>query len=164
LNKLEINPKSDLVFDLKVREMCRSCKRYGQKATCPPHIESVGYYEKLLSQFAHGVLYFEKFTLTDDDFARWRELGAESSLKMHREILSERDRLLNEGHYFVVGFGAGSCKLCDKCTIPCSAPQKSLVPLEGAGVDVVKTLKRFNTELKFPVRERFYRVGALFYD
>jgi len=164
LNKILINPKNDLVFNMKAREMCRSCKRYGRKATCPPYIEPIEYYEELLPQFEHGILFVEIFHLSDNQLVKWKEIGAKSSLRIHREILSERDRLLAAGHYFVVGFGAGSCKLCDKCTFPCRIPQKALIPFEGAGVDVVEMLKRFGIMIRFPVRERFYRVGALFYD
>ena len=46
--KIEIIPNEDLIFDDKVKEQCKHCKRFGKKSTCPPFISSE-YYEKLLS-------------------------------------------------------------------------------------------------------------------
>lgn len=160
MNRLVVKPKEDLIFDLKVREMCRFCKRYGKKATCPPYVGSFGYYSRLLPQYTFGVFYFEKFVIEGD----YLELGKRSSLKIYRKILSEREKLFEDGHYFAIGFGAGSCKLCDKCSFPCSAPEKALIPLEATGVNIVKTLGRYGVTLKFPVKKYFYRVGAIFYD
>lgn len=160
MNQIVINPRDHLIFDLKVREMCKSCKRYGQKVTCPPYLESVEYYQTLLPQYAYGVFYFEKFAIKGD----YLELGKKSSLKIYKKILSERSKLLKDGHYFIVGFGAGSCKLCNKCSFPCPISERALIPLEAAGVNIVKTLGRYGIILEFPVKKYFYRVGALFYD
>jgi len=138
--EISINPKTDLIFDDKVREMCKSCKRYGKKATCPPYVESVAYYKKLLRRYQNCKLYYEKFNSSDKK--RWRELGKRSSLEIHMKLLEERDKLFELGHYFVAIFGAGSCKLCDKCFFPCKSPDKSIIPF----------------------RDSYYRIGAIFYD
>jgi len=160
MRQIEINPSNDLIFDLKVREMCKSCKRYGKKATCPPYVESVEYYSKLLPRYSHGIIYYEIFPIDGDSV----EIGNKSSLKMCKKIASERNKLFTGGHYLVVGFGAGSCKLCDKCSFPCPLPAKALVPLEATGVDIIKIMNKFGTEIKFPVNDTIYRIGALFYD
>jgi len=159
MNQFMVEPESELVFDLKVREMCKFCKRYGKKATCPPHIDSFEYYSRLLPRYAYGIFYYEKFTTEGDYF----ELGRNSSLKIHKKILSERNRLFEGGHYFIVGFGAGSCKLCERCSFPCSIPEKALIPLEASGINIVEILGKKGIKLDFPVKEHFYRVGALFY-
>lgn len=159
MKEIKINPKKDLIFDLKVREMCKSCKRYGKKATCPPYVESFEYYKNLLPQYSYGIIFCEKFST----IGNWIELGKESSLKIYKKVLLERSKLLDNGHYFFIGFGAGSCKLCDECSFPCKNPQKSLIPFEATGVDIVKILEKFNIKLKFPVKKYFYRVGALFW-
>ena len=148
-------------FDSKVREMCESCKRYGKKATCPPHIEPMGYYMSIIPHFKNGVIYYEKFIIENDD---WAVLGKESSLKIHNKILEERKKLFNSGYYFFVGFGAGSCKRCDQCIFPCRMPDEALIPFEAIGVNIIKLMRVFNVNLKFPVKKHFYRVGAIFYD
>lgn len=160
MNRLVIKPKKDLVFDLKVREMCRSCKRYSKKATCPPYVGSFEYYSKLLPQYTFGSFYFEKFVIEGN----YLELGKESSLKIYRKILLEREKLFKDGHYFIIGFGAGSCKLCNECSFPCPIPEKALIPLEATGINIVKILGRYGVTLEFPVKKYFYRVGAIFYD
>lgn len=162
MRQISISPMKDLIFDSKVREMCRSCKRYGKKATCPPYVESVGYYQKLLIRYKNGILFFKAYPIDDED--AYEKLSKESSLEMRRKILSERNELFAEGHYFVLGLGAGSCKLCDECSFPCRMPGEALIPLEATGINVVGLLNKFKIKIKFPVKENFYRVGALFYD
>jgi len=159
MNQIKINP-GDLIFDPKVREMCKSCKRYGKKATCPPYIEPVEYYNQLIPKYSYGVIYYEIFP-TNGNAA---EIGKKSSLEIYKKIASERNKLFNDGHYLILGLGAGSCKLCNRCSFPCHQPGKALVPLEATGVDVIKTMKRFGVEVKFPVKDTIYRIGALFYD
>lgn len=148
-------------FNDKVREMCKSCKRYGVNAHCPPHLEPVNYYKNILPIYQHGILYYDTY---EADFYKWKEIGKESSLKLHNFLLEERDRLFNNGHYFVSIFGAGGCKLCDKCSFPCRQPQKAISPIEATGLNVVYLMKYFNIELKFPVKDNFYRIGMVLYD
>lgn len=162
--KIKFNPKilTDY-FDIKVREMCRSCKRYGTKATCPPNNEDFEYYKNLLFTYRYGILFIEKFKV--DDLANWERLGKESSLKLHKEVLNYRDKLITSGHTYVVAFTAGSCKNCKDCSFPCRFPNKSLVPLEGTGVDVVKLAKNIGKiDVKFPISSFFYRIGVVLYD
>ena len=160
MRKIEINPNADLIFDPKVREMCKSCKRYGKKATCPPHIESVEYYSKLLPRYSYGTIYYEIFPADGNAI----EVGKKSSLKIYKKIASRRKKLFNDGHYLIMGLGAGSCKLCDRCSFPCPLPGEALIPIEATGIDVVRTMKKFGVEVKFPVNDTIYRIGALFYD
>lgn len=148
-------------FDYKVREMCKSCKRYGCNAHCPPHTETVEYYKNILPTYKHGTLYYDAY---EADYDKWKEIGKESSLKLHNFLLEERDRLFNNGHYFVSVFGAGGCKLCEKCSFPCRQPQKAISPIEATGVNVVELMKFLNIELKFPVQDEFYRIGIVLYD
>lgn len=164
MRKIKFNPKIlNNFFDIKVRDMCRSCKRYGKKATCPPHVESVEYYKNLLSSYKYGILYVEKFLI--DDIANWERLGQESSLTLHKVVLNHRNSLITSGHTYAVAFTAGSCKNCKECTFPCRFPDKSLVPLEGTGIDVIRLAKAVaKINIKFPVRKYFYRIGMVLYE
>lgn len=166
MRKIKFNPKIlSNYFDNKVREMCHSCKRFGTKATCPPYIESIEYYMKLLPTYKKGILFIEKFKI--DNIKNWKKLGKESSLKIHNEILNHRSKLISSGHYFVLGLTAGSCKICDKCSFPCRFPNKSLIPIEGTGINVISLTKKIaNIDLKFPVEKYkyFYRIGMILYQ
>ena len=152
----------DTGFKLRVREMCRSCKRYGLKATCPPHVDSVAYWNKLLKDFNKVKIFYKKFYV--NEASEGLPLGVESSLEIHKTILKARQQLFDEGIVFAVGFGAGSCKLCPECQFPCNKPAESLTPLEATGMDIVTLMKEHDIEIKFPIVDHFYRVGALFHE
>ena len=158
----DFNPKKDLIFDLKVCEACKSCKRYGLTGCCPPIIGNFEYYQKLLKRYANGKLFVEKYLVTDK--SQWKEIGRSSSLNLHKTLIKEREQLLNKGHYFNVILGGGSCKYCEKCSIPCTMPQFRAIPIEATGVNVVATLKKIGIIIKFPVKKELYRVGMLLWD
>lgn len=163
IQTIEINPRKDLYFDYKVIEMCKSCKRYGKKATCPPYVTDINYYMNLLPAYQYGFLYYKKIDICDDGKTNLQR-GKESSLLIHNTVLAQREELFKEGHVYIIGFGAGSCKLCETCQMPCSQPEKSLIPLEATGLDLITVMERKRIHLKFPVKESFYRIGGIFYD
>lgn len=162
IRKIRIKPNCDLIFDNKVREQCRSCKRYGQKATCPPYTESVSYYEKLLKSYKHGAIYYGKFEVNDKE--NWEFEGSKSTEKIWKRLIKEKNNLISGGHSFVVAFGAGSCKLCASCSMPCKQPNNSLIPLEGTGVNVKEVMNKFGIQIVFPINSHYYRVGVVLWD
>jgi len=150
-------------FTDKAIEMCKSCKRYGKKATCPPYIDGIDYYRKILPSYAHGILLMKKFKV---DIKNWKVLGIKSSLDIQAELIKIRNELLGKS-LFAIAFGAGSCKICPVCQIPCRHPEKSIIPMEGTGLNVVSLVKKVSKiKLTFPVekQEFFYRVGMVLYD
>ncbi len=88
----KFSPMKTLIFDIKVIEACRSCKRYGLTGCCPPSIGSADYYEKLLKQYKYGKMFIEKFLI--DDPKNYVEIGRTSSLELHKKLLKEREILL----------------------------------------------------------------------
>jgi predicted metal-binding protein len=155
------NPKEDLIFDLKVIEACRNCKRYGKKASCPPICPSIDYFKQLLPTYKYGIFFYDTFLSSPEE---WQIKGKESSLTMQKYLVNFRNELFNKGCIFVTAFGSGSCKICEQCEIPCRFPDKGLVPLEATGLNVVEILKKKGLDINFPVKGEFYRVGAIFYD
>lgn len=158
----QFDPKTDIVFDLKVCEACKACKRYGLTGCCPPNIGTFEYYKKLLKRYAFGKIYVEKYFV--EDLTKYKEIGRKSSYELHKILLEERKKLLDSGHYFNLILGGGSCKWCKECIIPCRMPQFRAIPIEATGVNVVETLKKQGLFLKFPVNKIFYRVGVILYD
>ena len=151
-----------LIFNEKVRDLCRSCKRYGKSATCPPYLETIDYYKKAAVQYKNLDIIYKEFFLLD--YKDVIHAGRESSLELHNYLLSERKEKMDNGILFVTCYGGGSCKMCKQCVIPCCQPQKALSPLEATGVDVFSTLAQFKIILPTLVEESFYRVGAILYD
>jgi len=151
-------------FNNRVRESCKSCKRYGKKSTCPPHVESVEYYRSVLCSYNHGMLFIEKFELKDYTMNTWQELGEYSSKVMQTALVEYKEILFNDNHFPTI-FGAGSCKNCKKCTIPCRFPYKSIVPIEATGLNVVGLVSLIaKIGLIFPIKTEFYRVGMVLWD
>jgi predicted metal-binding protein len=156
------DPKKELIFDLKVVEACKACKRYGLTGCCPPNIGTFEYYKKLLKRYTYGKVFVEKSVILDP--AKWQEVGRKSSLDLHKVLLKERKKLLDKGHYFNVMLGGGSCKYCKECKIPCQMPQFRAIPIEATGINVIETLNKMGLFLKFPVKKIFYRVGMILWD
>lgn len=157
-----INPQTALVFDIKVNEACKSCKRYGLTGCCPPAIGDFNYYRKLLKRYNYGKVFIETFKI--DDMNNYKELSRKSSLLLHKVLLKEREILLSKGHYFNIVLGGGSCKWCKECVIPCRFPQFRAIPIEATGINVVATLKKLNIKITFPVKNNFVRVGIMLWD
>lgn len=160
MKTIKINPKK-LIFDSKATLACKSCKHYGFKATCPPYVESLEYFKKVLTTYNYGISYIEEFEVNQE---MWEETGKISSLSIYAALLKKREELFGTGHYFCTMLGAGSCKLCKSCTFPCKHPEKSIIPLEGTGVDVVATLQKYNIKIEFPIKDTFYRIGMILWD
>jgi predicted metal-binding protein len=150
-------------FDDKVREQCRSCKRYNKSSMCPTNVPDVEYFRNLLPTYSNGRMFYDQFPVDTDN---WEESGRASSLVIHNRILEVRNQLFKDGIYFCVGFTAGSCKVCKKCSYPCVCPEKSLIPLEGTGINVVKLMKHFEIDIKFPIEQQhfYFRVGVLLWN
>jgi predicted metal-binding protein len=146
-------------FDLKVIQACRSCKRYGA-GQCPPNVPSIDYYKELLPSYKNGIIIFKRFEIGGD----WKEQGRSSSLEIHNYLLEKRTLLLNEGYYYSIILGAGSCKACVTCVTPCRQPDKAIVPIEGCGIDVVALMQSLEVNINFPVEKHFFRIGMILWN
>lgn len=154
----------DLVYYLETstRTACKQCKRYTLSGSCPPYLEDLIYYQESFISFPLGIVIMKKFII--DNPENWKELGRQSSEDIRKE-LNNFVNYLKPKRYEM--FGAGSCKHCEKCNVPCKFPDKRLIPIEGTGLNVVKLIKDIaNLELKFPVEPQgyFYRIGLLIYE
>jgi len=162
----QIDPAAlGLYMDKNVRELCKECKRYGEKDSCPPYLPEIDVYIDRFKQYKNGTLIIKKFII--DDIKNWKELGKNSSEELRRDILDLVDELKYEQYNNIDYYGAGSCKNCIKCSHPCRFPNKQLIPIEGTGINVVKLVEdTANITIKFPVENYgyFYRVGLVLYD
>lgn len=140
-----------LVFDPRVKLLCLACKRYGKNPGCLEHVDI-----EALRMFRIVEIHYGLFDVDQRE---------ESTIVIAGELRSRRKELFEIGSYMVLALGAGSCKECyNECVFPCRNPEKRLVPVESTGIDVVKTMANLGVSLKFPVKDKMYRVGMLFYD
>jgi len=156
----------DLVFDERAILACYNCKRFGITQTCPggsqyPNID----YKKLIRSYKHGMI-----IILERPFTSKKQFDVErtkSTIDLHKILLELEKLSLAKGHHFKLSFIGGSCKLC-KQGCPknsCRHPNLSRIPVEGTGVDVLKTLEKYNIKLKFPVeglkKGTLNRIGLL---
>ena len=81
----EIIEVKDIVWDLRARFKCLSCRRYGKKATCPPNIESPEFFEKLYKKYESGILIGKKWDLSKETMEKVREVSGKS---IHKILLN----------------------------------------------------------------------------
>jgi len=148
---------SNIIFDERALLQCSNCKNYTNKRTCPPNLMDLNYKE-MISKYRKGLLVLVKF----DSAQNFEKARYDSTNKLHSILLKLEKDAFNQDNHFTTSFIGGSCKLCPgECAPICRNPQRSRIPLEGIGVDVVETLKQFGVILKFPVVDCIYRVGLL---
>jgi predicted metal-binding protein len=160
-NVLKIKPK-DIIFTIKARDMCRSCKRYGKKACCPPFVESIEYYKNTILQYNYAEIFYKEYML--ENYKGEVDAGKKSSLELQKVLLNRRTELIQNGSIFVTAYGGGSCKTCKECSAICRNPEKSLVPLEAAGIEVFATMQKKGIILPHVLTTSFFRIGGVFYD
>lgn len=156
-----INPRDDIIFQERVRVACaNNCSHYGFKLSCPPYIPNLDY-EKAIKEYEEGLIVLVGNKVENfEDFERKR---TESTNTLHRILLKLEKEAFDRGYYLTSSFIGGSCKLCSECNETCKYPELSRIPMEATGINVIKTLEKFDTYLKFPVRKykEFSRVGLL---
>jgi predicted metal-binding protein len=151
-------------FQDSVRIACTKCKRYNKSASCPPYLPTINDYKDVLCHFKNGLLLIKKYKITD--ISKWQELGKDSSEDIRQELTIMYAILRNQG-FQVSMFGAGSCKVCEICSVPCKNIDQRLIPIEGTGLNVVGLVKKITgKQIKFPVEKQgyFYRVGIVLYN
>ncbi len=150
---------SDLVFEGRVQLKCFHCKRYGVNWTCPPKIPDINY-KSVLQEYGSLLLFWCKMPFNEETYEFIRR---ESTNLVHRTLLEAEKLLLENNNSLAISFIGGSCKLCAQgCgTDGCRQPQLARIPLEGIGVNVVKSVKKFGINITFPPKKLMYRVGLL---
>ncbi len=156
-----INPREDIIFQERVRVACaNNCFHYGVKLSCPPYIPDLDY-EKAIKEYREGLIVLVNREIKDfKDFERKR---TESTNTIHGILLKLEGEAFNRGYYLTTSFIGGSCKLCLECDETCKYPKSSRIPVEATGINIIKTLEKFDIYLRFPVEKhkKFSRVGLL---
>lgn len=115
-----------------VRHKCQySCKDYGKTYCCPPHSPTPDDTKKIISDYTIGLL-----------------IHFGGDVRVTKAIVEIENRIFLNNLYKVIGFGAGPCSLCKKCSeAGCRFPEKARPSMEACGIDVYKTAR----ENGFPI-------------
>jgi len=127
---------ADIEFDPRVILKCIfGCTDYGKNHTCPYQKSplTMEEYKQTLSHFKSGIIIHCKDKAT--------------SQRVSFEI--ERQAFL-DGHYFA--FSLSDCGLCKECSRihnkDCNVPGKARPAFHAVGIDVFKTVKKFDLPLE----------------
>lgn len=149
----------EIIFEESVKLNCFYCKNYNKKWTCPPRIPDLDY-EKIMNEYSNKLIleYSVDFEKHNFEEARHR-----STNYLHSIVLKLEKYLWEHNYPMSISFIGGSCKLCkNTCSeIDCRNRGLSRIPIEAIGVNLIKTLKRINVDIKFPVTSNLKRYGMI---
>ena len=126
-------PTGDIVFSPELLKACEqnTCGKYNASWTCPPACGSIEENKEKILSFSHALVFTTKGDLEDSfDYEGMTRTGRE-----HRLLTMEMHELFGKTNPV---FGAGSCKVCDKCAYPapCRFPDKPFFSIEAMGINV----------------------------
>ena len=153
----------ELVFEENVKMNCFYCGKYGNNWRCPPNLPDLDY-KKMMREYDGGMLVGLTYTVKDKE--DYNAIRTESSVTLHKLLLSLEKWMWNHNCSNAISFTAGSCKLCKGgCgKEKCNNPYMSRTPLEAIGVNVVKSARKYGIDIKFPTDKKLMRVGLLLWQ
>lgn len=151
---------TSLIFEENTKINCFYCGKYGNNWKCPPNLPDINY-PKMFSEFSEGMFVYVSYDIKDKK--QYDEVRTESSVVLHKLLLSIEKWLLGHNRATALSFGAGSCKLCKGgCgKEKCNNPYMSRSPLEATGVNVVKSAALYDIKIVFPPDKELKRVGLV---
>ncbi len=154
-----IDPK-DLVFEENVKMNCFYCGKYGNNWRCPPHLPDIDY-QRMFSEYDEGVFIALTYDISSKE--HYEEIRNDSSVILHKLLLTVEKWMWDHNRANAVSFGAGSCKLCKGgCGKEhCNNPYMSRSPIEALGVHVVKSARKYGIKIDFPADKKLTRIGLV---
>ena len=161
--EIKLMKPSDAVFEECVKMNCYYCANYNTNWRCPPNLPDIDY-KKMFSEYDCELFIVFRYEIPDKE--TFRQLRTESSLKLHKALLSCEKWLWEHNAPTAISFGGGSCKLCKNgCGKErCNNPYISRSPLEATGCNVIKTAKKYGIDIRFPTDEYLARLGLVMWQ
>lgn len=150
---LEIYTSKIEVYDW-VEAKCRfGCEKYGTNYSCPPHTFTPEQTRKLLKEYRKAILVFGK------------EGNMEDQKKFKEALLEIEKELFKNDHYKAFALIPGPCEICSRChvldSMNCIHPEKKRPAVEGMGIDVLSTVRRFKKNFETAKEKVHVPVGII---
>lgn len=147
----------DLVFEERVKMNCYYCGKFNNNWRCPPNLPKIDY-KRMFDEFDNCACIYVKIPFNCENY---NEVRTESSVILHKGMLEAEKLLWNNNNSTALSFIGGSCKLCkNKCGIDkCNNPSASRTPVEATGINIVKTLEKYDFHIVFPPKDYILRCG-----
>ncbi len=141
--KHAVIPVRDIRFDPAFREICRAnaCGFYGACWMCPPDVgEIAGLIDRARSY--DRAIVFQTVSALEDSFDIE---SMQKACRRHNRLIRKLREAASELYSDFLALGAGTCGGCSKCARredkPCRHPDRAVISLEAAGVDVIQLAK-----------------------
>jgi predicted metal-binding protein len=158
---LPVEP-DEIIFEQNIKINCFYCGRYNNNWKCPPRIPDIDY-RAMLYEFKNMTFVYKSFLVNEENRDTVR---IDSTNHIHKFLL-ELEKFLYENNITnSLSFIGGSCKLCKTgCgKEKCNNPYLARMPVEAAGINVVKTLAQKGVSIVFPVVNEMKRVGLILWN
>lgn len=131
------------------------CEHFQKYWTCPPASIPIEKTRELLREFKRAILVIGE--------------QGKMELKKFKEAMWEIEKTLKLNNFKkAMGLTMGPCNWCEKCTYPkkpCIHPEKHRPSLEGMGIDVAGTAKKYKKNIEQEIGNiRFPSIGIVLLD
>lgn len=133
---------------------CRyGCSHYGKNHACPPYSIPPEDTRKLLREYTRAILVIGKNN------------GGQDAKAFKKAMLDIENALIINNFNKAIAMTTGPCIACADClhTDHCPFPEQKRPALEGVGIDILATVKRFKRNLEFQPQQ-FPSFGLILLD
>ena len=133
----------EIRFDPAFHALCEqnACGFYGACWMCPPDVGGVLEWMAKAQTFERALVFQSVHTIADSFDIE----GMQHAARRHNHLIGRLSRAAKRAGADCLFLGAGACGGCKTCAKkqgdPCRHPDRAVVPLEAAGVDVVQLAK-----------------------
>jgi len=131
------------------------CRHFGKNHACPPYSVSSEEMKNLLREYKRAVLVIGK------------DNGKQDPKEFKKAMLDIETSLMLNNFNKVIAMTTGPCISCEEClhTDHCPFPEQKRPALEGMGIDIVSTVKKFKRNIDFQVQQNpFPSFGLILLD
>ena len=171
LEKYNFNEQKEIdvsliTVDQAVREICKQnkCGQYGTNHMCPPAIKSITDWKEEILVYQKALIVTKVYpTAGSFDLKTWLESMADFQ-KILLRVKRDFQKKFPEKNILLLG--AGSCRLCERCTCtdgePCRLPEEAIPSMEACGIDVMSLSKQIGIRYNNGKNKVTY-IGAVLY-
>lgn len=132
------------------------CTKYGTNWCCPPNTHSPEETRRLLREYSKAILLISESEGTEkhDDF--------------RKGMLEIESAMMQRGYYKALALPIGACTTCEVCAYTegknCVHPEQKRPSVEGMGIDILSTVKRFKKNIDTANKDKNKRFGLILLD
>lgn len=134
---------------------CRyGCKYYGKNHSCPPYTVSPEETRNLMREYTRAVLVIG------------RDNSGQDSKLFKKAMLDIENALVLNNFNKALALTTGPCIGCEEClhTDHCPFPEQKRPALEGMGIDILATAKKFKRNIDIQTQQNFPNFGLILLD